>query len=69
MAASLNCGRGLHTSTNPPRGVRAGWKSVSCPTAVIRGSIDPHAMQNDRELACDCNLGLAEPVALGEPNP
>src|SRR5580704_14389658 len=31
------------------------------------GSIDPHAMQNDRELACDRNLGLAEPVTLGEP--
>src|SRR3954454_4435551 len=31
------------------------------------GSIDPHAMQNDRELSRDCNLCLAEPVALGEP--
>src|SRR6202035_4876993 len=31
------------------------------------GSVDPHAMQNDRELARDRNLGLAEPVALGEP--
>ena len=29
--------------------------------------VDPHAMQNDCELACDRNLGLAEPVALGEP--
>src|ERR1700730_13945123 len=36
---------------------------------VELGSIDPHAMQNDRELARDSNLGLAEPVALGEPNP
>ena len=26
-------------------------------------------MQNDRELTRDCNLGLAEPVAFGEPNP
>jgi hypothetical protein len=26
-------------------------------------------MQNDRELTRDCNLGLAEPVALGEPYP
>src|ERR1700719_2223052 len=34
---------------------------------VKLGSIDPHAMQNDRELTCDCNLSLAEPVALGEP--
>ena len=34
---------------------------------VELGSIDPHAMQNDRELTRDCNLGLAEPVALGEP--
>src|SRR6267154_1080369 len=32
-------------------------------------SVDPHAMQNDRELARDRNLGLAEPVALGEPPP
>jgi len=35
---------------------------------VELGSIDPHAMQNDRELTCDCNLCLAEPVALGEPH-
>src|SRR6476620_10999135 len=34
---------------------------------VKLGSVDPYAMQNDRELACDRNLGLAEPVALGEP--
>src|ERR1700690_1538178 len=32
-------------------------------------SIDPHAMQNDGELTGDRNLGLAEPVALGEPYP
>src|SRR3984893_469376 len=31
--------------------------------------VDPHAMQNDRELTRDRNLGLAEPVALGEPCP
>src|SRR5882757_6212082 len=36
---------------------------------VELGSIDPHAMQNDRELTCDRYFGLAEPVALGEPNP
>src|SRR6202163_4112866 len=36
---------------------------------VELGSIDPHAMQNDRELTRDRDLGLAEPVALGEPNP
>src|SRR5271167_1192751 len=36
---------------------------------VELGSVDPHAMQNDRKLACDRNLGLAEPVALGEPYP
>src|SRR5580700_2525060 len=36
---------------------------------VELGSIDPHAMQNDRELTRDCYFGLAEPVALGEPNP
>ena len=34
---------------------------------VELGSIDPHAMQNDGELTGDRNLGLAEPVALGEP--
>src|SRR6267154_622085 len=34
---------------------------------VELGSIDPHPMQNDRELTRDCNLCLAEPVALGEP--
>jgi len=36
---------------------------------VELGSIDPYAMQNDGELTRDCNLCLAEPVALGEPNP
>jgi hypothetical protein len=36
---------------------------------VELGSIDPHAVQNDRELTRDCDLGLAEPVALGEPYP
>src|ERR1700719_2101035 len=36
---------------------------------VELGSIDPHAMQNDRELTRAGNLCLAEPVALGEPNP
>src|SRR6478735_5349269 len=36
-------------------------------STVELGSVDPHAMQNDRELTRDCNLGLAEPVALGEP--
>src|SRR5271170_5255506 len=36
---------------------------------VELGSVDPHAMQNDRELARDRNLGLAEPVALGKPYP
>src|SRR5258708_7773792 len=35
---------------------------------VELGSIDPHAMQNDREFARDGNFCLAEPVALGEPN-
>src|SRR6202051_2440956 len=36
---------------------------------VKLGSVDPHAMQNDRELTRDRNLGLAEPVAFGEPYP
>jgi hypothetical protein len=30
--------------------------------------VDSHAMQNDRELMRDRNLGLAEAGALGEPN-
>src|ERR1700676_2676479 len=33
------------------------------------GSLDSHAMQNDRELTRYRNLGLAEPVALGEFHP
>ena len=36
---------------------------------VELGSIDPHAMQNDRELTCDRYFGLAEPVSLGELHP
>ena len=32
------------------------------------GPVDPHTVQNDRELACDGDFGLAEPVALGKPN-
>src|ERR1700674_3359407 len=31
---------------------------------VELGSVDPHAVQNDRKLTRDGNLGLAEPVAL-----
>jgi hypothetical protein len=33
---------------------------------VELGSIDPHAVQYDRELARDGDLGLAEAVSLGE---
>jgi hypothetical protein len=33
------------------------------------GSIDPHAIQNDYELRGDRDLGLPEPIALGEPYP
>ena len=33
---------------------------------VKLGSIDLHAMQNERELTRNRNFGLAEPVALGE---
>src|SRR5678816_1648822 len=33
---------------------------------VELGPVDPHAMQNDRELTSDRYLGLAKPVALGE---
>src|SRR5260370_42629224 len=36
---------------------------------VELGPVDPHAVQNDRELASDSDLGLAEPVALGESYP
>ena len=36
---------------------------------VELGSVDPHSMQNDGELACNGDLGLAKPVALGEPHP
>src|SRR6266478_6097093 len=36
---------------------------------VELGSVDPHAVQNDRELARDSNLSFAEPIALGEPHP
>src|SRR5215831_9785870 len=31
-------------------------------------SIDPHAMQDDRELARDGDLGLAKPISLGQPH-
>src|SRR5260221_7541811 len=33
------------------------------------GSVDPHAVQNDRELARDGDFGLSEPISLGEPHP
>jgi hypothetical protein len=36
---------------------------------VELGFVDPHAVQNDRELARDGDFGLAEAVALGEPPP
>src|SRR5213080_4735221 len=32
---------------------------------VELGSVDPHAVQNDRELARDGYCGLAEPISLG----
>jgi hypothetical protein len=31
--------------------------------------VDPHTVQNDRELTRDSDLGLAEPIALGKPHP
>ena len=34
---------------------------------VELGSVHPHAMQNDRQLARDGDCGLSEPIALGEP--
>src|SRR6185503_3754376 len=34
---------------------------------VELGPVDPHAVQDDCELARDGNLGLAQPVAFGEP--
>src|SRR6478672_2664319 len=36
---------------------------------VELGSVDPHTVQNDRELARDGDCGLSEPIALGEPHP
>jgi hypothetical protein len=32
---------------------------------VELGPVDPHAVENDRELARDSNLSFAEPIALG----
>src|SRR6516165_6464710 len=34
---------------------------------VELGPVDPHAVKDDCELARDGNLGLAQPVAFGEP--
>src|ERR1700687_877986 len=34
---------------------------------VELGPVDPHTVQNDRELARDGNLSLAKPIALSEP--
>jgi hypothetical protein len=53
------------------------WQELGMPSLgsnlllrpVELGSVDPHAMQNDRKLTRDRNLGLAEPVSLGEPYP
>ena len=36
---------------------------------VELGPVDPHAMQNDRELTSDRYLSLAKPVALDESPP
>ena len=36
---------------------------------VELGSIDPHAMQNDRELTGDCNLALRSPLRLASLTP
>jgi hypothetical protein len=32
---------------------------------VELGLVDPHAVQNDRQLARDGDCGLSEPIALG----
>src|SRR5215831_20446214 len=31
--------------------------------------VDPHTVQNNCELTRDSDLGLAEPITLGEPHP
>src|SRR6516165_11905074 len=36
---------------------------------VKLGSVDPHAVQNDCELARDGDCGLSQPISLGEPQP
>src|SRR6266403_4247 len=36
---------------------------------VELGSVDPHAIQNDREIARNGDFGLTEPISLGEPHP
>jgi hypothetical protein len=36
---------------------------------VELGSVDPHVVQNDRQLARDGDCGLSEPISLGEPHP
>src|SRR5258708_39858513 len=56
----------------PPFGRELGMPSLGS-NLLLRpvelGSVDPHAMQNDHKLTRDRNLGLAEPVSLGEPYP
>src|SRR5215831_17957807 len=36
---------------------------------VELGSVDPHPMQDDGQLACNSYLCFAEPVALCQPHP
>jgi hypothetical protein len=49
--------------------VIARYAAISFLRPVEFGSVDPHAVQNDRELARDGDCGLSEAISLSEPHP
>src|SRR5205823_2786288 len=70
-----------HCGGDGSSGGRGGYlkKSLDRNTTSVRGnlllrpvelgSVDPHAVQNDCQLARDRDFGLSEAIALGEPHP
>jgi hypothetical protein len=62
---------GRDVSSRSVAGLKISLCSSSSNLLVVRpvelGPVDPHAVQDDCELARDGNLGFAQPVAFGEP--
>ena len=59
-------GRLFPAVSREPRDLRCALRGSLLRRPIELSAVDPHAVQNDRELASDSDFGLAEPAALGE---